>query len=78
MIGHARIGHSSDLLGDALPGVSFVMREGHGERLGRTLGAPYLCHPYALQIETARVLVGGTLAGPSPGRALPSKALLHT
>ena len=67
--GHARIGHSSDLLSDALPGVSFVMREGHGERLGRTLGAPYLCHPYALQIETARVLVGGTLVGLQSGES---------
>ena len=57
---------------------SYRSREGHGERLGRTLGAPYLCHPYALQIETARVLVGGTLVGCSPGRVLPSKALLHT
>ena len=42
---------------------SYRSREGHGERLGRTLGAPYLCHPNALQIETARVLVGGRLVG---------------
>ena len=48
------------------------------KRLGRPVGAPQACHPCTKCIETARVLLGGRLLGPSPGRALPSKALLHT
>jgi hypothetical protein len=74
----ARIGHGSGLLTDALPGVSLVVSGARSQQATGEAGRRHGCHPYALRIKTASVLVGGRLVGPSPGRVLPSKALLHT